>query len=195
MLQAYPFLAALITAIAVENTVFSRALGLTKPALNMKTVRSCIEYGSVFTWMLALSSMGAWTINWLLYDRPYARYARAIGFLLIVGLVYVGSQFLFEHYLPPHLVQLRRALPLTTFNSALFGALYLNINRDFMPSLGYALGTGLGYTLALLIILYIRKSLIARPVPRAFRGLPAMLIYIGLLSLGIYGLIGHGLPA
>ena len=30
-------------------------------------------------------------------------------------------------------------------------------------------------------------------VPRAFRGLPILLIYIGILSLALYGLLGHPL--
>ena len=32
-----------------------------------------------------------------------------------------------------------------------------------------------------------------RSVPASFRGMPVMLIYIGILALAVYGFTGHGL--
>ena len=32
-------------------------------------------------------------------------------------------------------------------------------------------------------------------IPKAFRGLPAELVYVGLISLSLYGLVGHQLAA
>ena len=80
--------------------------------------------------------------------------------------------------------------------SALFGALYVTAYQEFhfFRITGYALGSGLGYTLALVIIYFARKRLAISPVPRSFRGLPILLIYLGLISLALYGLIGHRLP-
>ena len=63
-----------------------------------------------------------------------------------------------------------------------------------MKTCGFAFGSGAGYTLALLLISEGRKRIALSDVPRAFRGLPVALIYIGILSLAIYGLIGHQLP-
>ncbi len=81
-------------------------------------------------------------------------------------------------------------LPAATLNTALFAALLHTAGQDFSfgQAVGYALGTGLGYTAALLIILYARKRLAISPIPRSFRGLPILLVYVGLISLALYGL-------
>ena len=193
-MEQMPFLAALLTAIAVENTVFARALGMTRPVLYLNSAKTGMIYGVVFTWMVTASSAMASVVNWLLIDVSYARYVRPIGFLLCVGIVYVLTTFVSGTYIPRLFRQIRRILPLTTFNTALFGALYMSIQQDIVKSIGYALGTGVGYTAAILILYYAQKRLASSPVPRSFRGMPILMVYIGLLSLAVYGLIGHALP-
>ncbi|MEG1448442.1 MAG: hypothetical protein RSC41_03840 [Oscillospiraceae bacterium] len=49
--------------------------------------------------------------------------------------------------------------------------------------------------LALLVILSAKTRLSYSNIPKIMKGLPILLIYIGLLSLGIFGLFGHPLPA
>jgi electron transport complex protein RnfA len=189
-----PFFLALFTALAVENTVFSRALGLNRPVLHLNRAKTGILYGAVFTWMVTASSMLASLVNALLPDETYARYVRSLLFLLCVVAMYLLSLLITRLVTPRLFGDMRRVLPLTTFNTALFGALYMSIRQDFLQSVGYALGTGLGYTFAILVLYYAQKRISISPVPRSFRGVPVLLIYIGILSLAIYGLIGHGLP-
>jgi len=188
------FFMAMLTALAVENTVFSRALGLNRPALYLNRAKAGIIYGGVFTWMAILSAMLASLVNYLLFGFEYARYVRSLGFLVCVGIVYILTVILIQKVLPGHYESLRRVLPLTTFNTALFGALYMSINQDFLHSVAYAAGIGIGYTAAVMIIFYAQKRLAMSNVPRSFRGMPILLIYLGLLSLAIHGLIGHALP-
>ena len=64
----------------------------------------------------------------------------------------------------------------------------------FVKTVGFAFGSGIGYTAAPLLVREGRRRIALSDVPRAFRGLPIMLLYIGILSLAIYGLIGHQLP-
>ena len=58
-------------------------------------------------------------------------------------------------------------------------------------SLGFGLGSGLGFILAVLMVTEAQRKLRGRSVPEAFRGLPITLIYIGILALAIYGFTGH----
>ena len=57
--------------------------------------------------------------------------------------------------------------------------------------LGFGLGSGLGYVLAVLLVTEARHRLRSRAIPKAFRGLPITLVYIGVLALAIYGFTGH----
>ena len=191
------FLMAALTALAVENVVFARALGIGKSALFLKSPRMGILYGVLLTWVATVSSVLTAGCNVLLTDTQYIAFTRAPLFFLCVSLVYALTYWGTKKWMPALHRLIRPALPISTFNSALFGALYTTANQgySFFQGVGYALGAGIGYTLALLVIYYARKRLAISPVPRSFRGLPILLLYIGLLSLAIYGLIGHGLPS
>lgn len=190
------FLTTALTALAMENTIFARALGLSKASLFLKSSKVGILYGGVLTWIVTLTSILVSGVNELLVDNPYVRYIRAPMYLCCVCIIYVLTHLLTQKYAPRLFAVIAPALPISTFNSALFGVFYLSSSNtfNFFQTTGYALGSGVGYTLALLIIYYARKRLAISPVPRSFRGLPILLVYIGLLSLAIYGLIGHGLP-
>ena len=69
-----------------------------------------------------------------------------------------------------------------------------NLQNSLSSTLGYGIGTGIGYMLALLLIYFGRRRLELIALPRAFKGLPILLLYIGLISLAVYGMIGHQLP-
>lgn len=189
------FFVTMLTALAAENAIFSRALGMSRPLMFLKSPRMGILYGALLTWVLTVSSVFVAVVNFLLEDNAYVSFIRAPLYFLCVSLVYFATYFGTRKYRPGLFKMIRHAFPLSVFNSALFGALYVSANQNFraVQTISYALGTGIGYTLALLVIYFARKRLAISPVPRSFRGLPILLVYIGLLSLAIYGLIGHGL--
>jgi len=193
----YLFFTAALTALAVENAIFARSLGLSKMVLTINRPQTGILYGALLTWMVTLSSMLVVVVNRLMEGVPGATLLSMPGYLLCVCVAFVGTYFITKYKFPGIFVLIRLQLPVSTFNSALFGAFYVSAiqNFGFFQTVGYALGTGVGYTLAILIIYYARKRLAISPVPRSFRGLPVLMVYIGLLSLAIYGLIGHGLPS
>ena len=60
-----------------------------------------------------------------------------------------------------------------------------------MQSLGFGLGSGVGYLLAVLLVTEAQHRLRSKAIPSAFRGLPITLVYIGVLALAIYGFTGH----
>lgn len=191
------FFAMALTAAATENVIFARALGLNKFTLLLKSRGEGILYGMTMTWMLVFSAFPATLVNYYLQDMTFTRTVRTPLYVLSVLLVYFATYFLSKRFAPKIFEKILPALPISTFNTALFGVLYISSRQSFnlIQTIGYALGTGLGYTVALLIVFYARKRLAISPIPRSFRGLPILLIYIGLLSLAIYGLIGHGLPS
>lgn len=187
-----------LTAIAIENAVFARALGLNKITLLLKSRNQGILYGVTMAFMLVLASFPVSLVNYLLQDMDTValRGIRAPLYLASVLLVYLSVYFLLKRFAPKIFEIILPALPVSTFNTALFGSLFISATYSFnvFQTTGYALGMGIGYTIALLVVYYARKRLAISPVPRSFRGLPILLVYIGLLSLAIYGLIGHGLP-
>jgi electron transport complex protein RnfA len=188
------YFAMALTAATVENAVFARALGLSRFTLLLNSRRQGIIYGVTMTWMLVLAALPVSVINDYLLDFEFSRAIRTPLYLLSVLAAYLLTYFVTKRYLPKLYELILPALPVSTFNTALFGALYISALQRFTTAqtTGYALGTGVGYTVALLVVYYARKRLAISQVPKAFQGLPVLLVYLGLLSLAIYGLIGHG---
>ena len=195
--QLILFFGALLTGVAVENVVFARALGLSKMYMLLHNPRTATLYGGLFTWLLTVSAVFVGVVNSLITGMAVpAGLIAAPMYFLCAGGVYVVTFLYIRRSFPAFFADISGVLPIIAFNTALFGAFYVALGRGFsiLQTVGYSLGTGIGYTLAMLIIYYARKRLAISPVPRSFRGLPILFLYIGFLSLAIYGLTGHGLP-
>lgn len=89
-----------------------------------------------------------------------------------------------------------RCLPRTaagaTFNCCVLGTLLVAASQNYnlLQSIGFGFGSGVGYLVAVLVVDEGRRRLRSKDIPHIFRGLPSVLIYIGILSLAIYGLVG-----
>ena len=83
--------------------------------------------------------------------------------------------------------------PLAALNSGVLGTVLVERTQTFTlgQSLGFGLGSGIGYVLAVLLVTEARHRLRSKAIPKAFRGLPITLVYIGVLALAIYGFTGH----
>lgn len=191
------FFIIMLGAVTLENLVFARALGLTGYVLGMDSPWQVIQYGLSYTWVSLLSSLGFLAYRELTVLYEISPMLEAVAFLALVILAYVVTYGLAKFLFPVGFASIRQMLPLTAFNTALFGVLYLLQRSDFTlgGTIAYVLGAGIGYTLAALLVLSGKKQLAHRPVPRSFRGMPVLLIYIGIVSLALYGLLGYGLTA
>ena len=82
------------------------------------------------------------------------------------------------------------------FNCATLGSLLIPSSErlDLIGTIGYGIGMSLGFGFAVIMVSYGLTRLEYCRVPKIFRGIPIALIYLGLLSLAFYGLVGHQLP-
>ena len=82
---------------------------------------------------------------------------------------------------------------MATFNCSILGTLLLTSTGGYtlVQSLGFSLGSALGYVLAVVLVNEGQRKIQSRSLPATFRGLPITLIYIGILALAIYGFSGH----
>ena len=84
-------------------------------------------------------------------------------------------------------------LPMATFNTAVLGVLLIAATESFnlVQTMGFALGSGVGYTAAVVVVSEGQRRMRQDMIPGSFKGLPVTLIYIGILALAIYGFTGH----
>lgn len=87
----------------------------------------------------------------------------------------------------------RSQLSLATCSTAVLGTMLICANQNYtiLQSVAFALGSGLGYVFAVFIVREGRRRLRSKAISSIFQGLPSSMIYIGVLSLAIYALLGH----
>lgn len=85
-------------------------------------------------------------------------------------------------------------LPLITTNCAILAVALIQTNRGYglIRSLVFALGGGVGFTVALVLMASIREELDLAELPKVVRGAAATLIVAGILSLAFMGFAGLG---
>jgi electron transport complex protein RnfA len=83
-------------------------------------------------------------------------------------------------------------LPLITTNCAILGLAIFQTNRGYglLQGLSFALGAGVGLTLALVLMASIRESAELTDVPAVAKGLGLVLIIAAGLSLAFMGFAG-----
>ncbi|NIM00775.1 MAG: electron transport complex subunit A, partial [Acidobacteria bacterium] len=85
-------------------------------------------------------------------------------------------------------------LPLITTNCAILGLALFQTNKGygFVQCIVYALGAGVGFTLALVLMAGLREKLELAQVPDVVRGTALALMLAGLLSMAFMGFGGLG---
>lgn len=179
----------------VQNSIFSKSFGVSRTIKllsddNLENVFFC----GMLCIILVLSAPLVYIVQVLLNETAYAALWKplvvtlcvaVVFILLMVVLFFVASKEFYESALS--------VLPLATFNCAVFGPLFtFSIQEyNFVQSMGFALGSALGYALALFLIELAQHKLNSLHIPSTFRGLPIHLIYIGIISIVVYGLSGY----
>jgi electron transport complex protein RnfA len=85
-------------------------------------------------------------------------------------------------------------LPLITTNCAILGVALFQTSReyDFVQSLAFALGAGVGFTVALLLMSGLRERLDLSSVSSVVQGAALTLFLAGILSMAFMGFAGMG---
>ena len=190
-----------LIAMFVENTIFTRALGTSSIFLMLRKRFNLFVFGLILTTITLISSVGVALVLPLLNSVPeYKPYIMPLCYVLVIGLVYVLTLIFCAKLLKEQMHQIRPMIHLSAFNCAVLGALFLSSTNSVVQLssmagiIGFGLGSGLGFIAAAFLILLGYEKLNSEKIPKAFRGFPITMIYIGILSLAFYGLIGHELP-
>ena len=178
-----------LLAIFAQNAVFTRALGVSRMVQLVGDDRTS---SALFGMMLCITQVLVAPVAFLAgrFIAPLDNRAQLRPLVYIASIAVVC---LAEHLVLwllrslPRRAQLLRIVPLAALNSGVLGTVLVERTQSF----GFGLGSGLGYVLAVLLVTEARHRLRSKAIPKAFRGLPITLVYIGVLALAIYGFTGH----
>jgi electron transport complex protein RnfA len=174
-----------ISSILVENIVLTNFLGLNSLFDIPYQEKKVLSLGVSVAIVMIISNI----INYVLYKLiliPFnIEYISTILFIIIIVLITIFLENYIKKYFPKLQELSSINLSLITTNSAIMGAVLLNITNKylFVETLIYSLGTSLGYILILYIFSNIKVRLEDSPIPRGFKGIPIMLITLAIISL------------
>ena len=183
-----------VLAIFAQNAIFTRGLGVSRIVQLVGDKRTSSWW---FALMLCITQVLvaplAFYAGRLLAPLPNRAQLRPVVYLACIAVVCLFELVVLKLAKGPRSGQLIRILPIAAVNSGVLGTVLVERTQSFTleQSIGFGLGSGLGYLLAVMLVTEAQNRLRSRAIPEAFRGLPITLIYIGVLALAIYGFTGH----
>jgi len=179
-------------AIFTSNILLTNFLGMCSYLSVSREVESSFGLGIAVSFVLITTT----ALNWLVYhyilvpfDIIYLQY---IVFIIIIAAFVQFLELIIERYAPALYYTLGIFLPLITVNCAIFGvSLFMVIrNYNFLQSITFAAGSGLGWLLAILMLASIRRKLKEKLVPLGLQGVGISLIITGIMALAFVGFSG-----
>ncbi len=182
----------LFASVFTGNILLSNFLGMCSFISISKDMKSSNGLGLAVTVVLTITAAINWTVmKYILIPLDLMVY-RYIIFIVIIAATVQMLEMVIDRVSPALYMSLGIFLPLITVNCAILGvALFMQIrNYDFLQTLTFGLGSGLGWWLAILALAAIQKKVARAPVPSGLVGPGLTLITIGFMALAFVGFSG-----
>ena len=179
----------LVTSVLVENVVLAKFLGCC-PFLGVsKKLDSAVGMSSAVIFVMLMATAVTWPIYTYLMAPQGLDYLQTIVFILVIAALVQLVEFILKKYMKPLYRSLGVYLPLITTNCAVLGCTLLNIENHygFVESLINALGSGLGFMLAMVLFAGVRSKMETVEFPKSFQGIPITLIAASIVSMSFMG--------
>ena len=186
------FLLGLINFALLDNVVLSRFLGLC-PFLGVsKKIRTAAGMGGAVVAVITLSSAITYFINRYVLIPLDLVYMRTIAFILIIAALVQTVEIIMKKKIPSLYKALGVYLPLITTNCAVLGVAIDTAQKGFgfFDTMVFSIGTAVGFLIAIVLMAGIRERIEYNKIPKAFRGMPIVLLTAGLMAIAFFGFKG-----
>ena len=176
----------------INNVVLSQFLGIC-PFLGVsKKVKTALGMGSAVVFVISLASLVASLIYSYVLVPLDVTYLQTIVFILVIAAL---VQFV-EMFLKKSMRGLYQALgvylPLITTNCAVLGVALTNVQKSYgvLESVVNGFAVSVGFLISITIMAGLREKMEYNNVPKAFRGMPTVLLTAGLMAIAFFGFSG-----
>ena len=189
--------------IFVDNMIFAFFLGMCSYLAVSKNVKTSLGLGMAVTFVLLVTV----PVDYLLQTKVLGpncliegvdlSYLSFILFIAVIAGMVQLVEMVVEKYSPSLYAALGIFLPLIAVNCAIMGAsLFMQqrinldpLNSQFIGSvwdaIAYAIGSGIGWTLAIVMLGAIREKMQYADVPKPLQGLGITFITVGLMAMAM----------
>ena len=199
------YLSLFVRSIFVDNMIFAYFLGMCSFLAVSKNVKTAAGLGVAVIFVLLVTL----PINYLLNEyvlKPGAlgwlgegfadvdlSFLSFIIFIAVIAAIVQIVEMVVEKFSPALYSSLGIFLPLIAVNCAILGGSLFMQQKDFANvgmSAVYALGSGLGWFLAIVSLAAIREKMAYSKVPAALKGLGITFITVGLMGMAFMTFMG-----
>ena len=197
-----------VKSIFVDNMIFAYFLGMCSYLAVSKNVKTANGLGIAVVFVLLITL----PINYLLNEyvlKPGAlvwlgekfatvdlSFLSFILFIAVIAAIVQVVEMVVEKFMPSLYSSLGIFLPLIAVNCAILGGALFMQQKDFAnvgESAVYALGSGLGWYLAIVALAAIREKMSYSNVPAGLKGTGVTFITVGLMGIGFMAFMGISL--
>ena len=190
-----------VRSIFVDNMIFAFFLGMCSYLAVSKNVKTSLGLGVAVTFVLLVTV----PVDYLLQTKVLSEngilgqdltYLAFILFIAVIAGIVQLVEMVVERFSPSLYVALGIFLPLIAVNCAIMGASLFMQQRILMDpatstqaignvwdSIAYALGSGIGWLLAIVSLAAIREKMAYTDVPKPLQGLGITFITVGLMAM------------
>jgi electron transport complex protein RnfA len=185
----------IVGAMFVNNFVLTRFLGIC-PFLGVsKRTDTALGMGIAVTFVMGISSVFTWLIQKALVALGI-EYMQTIAFILVIAALVQLVEIVLKKFAPALYSALGVYLPLITTNCAVLGVALINVDfgisaaDSLLKAFLNGVFSGVGFTIAILLLAGIREKLKRSDIPKPFQGFPITLIAACIMSLAFAAFSG-----
>ena len=181
-----------IGAAIVNNVILSQFLGIC-PFLGVsKKIKTAAGMSGAVLFVMAISAIVTNLIYEFLLVPSKMTYLNTIVFILVIAALVQFVEMVLKKIMPALYQSLGVYLPLITTNCAVLGTAITCVQNEYnlLTSLVYSVCTALGFGIAIIIMAGIREKIEYNNILPAVKGMPAVLIAAGLMSMAFMGFSG-----
>lgn len=191
MVDVHPLII-FFAAIFTNNMILSNFLGMCSFIAVSGEIKTSLSLGQAVTFVLTFTTL----FNYLVYHYILLPlnldYMRFIVFIIVIAAFVQLLEMIIDRYFQSLYYALGIFLPLITVNCAILGvSLFVIIRQyDLFQSMAFGIGSGLGWTLAIVTLAGIKQKIKTAPIPKGLEGPGITLIITGLMALAFIGFSG-----
>ncbi|MBR4257082.1 MAG: RnfABCDGE type electron transport complex subunit A [Clostridia bacterium] len=186
------FILGIINYALIDNVVLCRFLGLC-PFLGVsKKTSTAVGMGASVIAVITLSSAITYFINKYALIPLNLVYMRTIAYIMIIAALVQTVEIILKRKMPSLYKALGVYLPLITTNCAVLGVAIDCSQKGFgfFDTMVFSVGTSVGFLVSIVIMAGIRERIQYNKIPKAFKGMPIVLLAAGLMAIAFFGFKG-----
>lgn len=194
-----------IRSIFIDNMVFAFFFGMCSFIAVSKSVKTAMGLGIAVTFVMVVTVpvnyilnkyvLSAGALSWLgeRYAAIDLSFLSLIVFIAVVASIVQIVEMVVEKFAPALYGQLGIFLPLIAVNCAILGGSLFMQERDYLnvgEAATFALGSGIGWWLAIVAMAAVREKITYSHVPAPLRGVGITFILTGLMGIAFMSFMG-----